>query len=210
MTVSNPSIPLVIREQTPRLTVETSKGKPVPGADAEARALAAAVGRGDETAFRKLYENYHQRLFRLALVLARGDESIAHDAAQATFVSAAKKLRRADSEEHLWNWLARVARQHIAKVWRKRQRDSNVVTVASVPDYAITEPDSFLEETLDAALQTMESEDRKVVELFYFDHLSHKEIAEQLSTTPKAISSRLERTREKLRALIKRKLSHET
>jgi DNA-directed RNA polymerase specialized sigma24 family protein len=40
--------------------------------------------------------------------------------------------------------------------------------------------------------------------------LSQKEIAEQLGTTPKAVSSRLERAREKLRLLIKRNLSHET
>src|SRR5947199_7893147 len=150
MTVSNPAITLLIREQTPRLAVEASKGQPTPGNDAEARALAAAVGRGDETAFRKLYENYHQRLFRLALVLCHGDESIAHDTVQAVFVSAAKKLRRADCGEHLWNWLARVARQHLGKIWRERQRDSTVVSVAALPDCAAAEPDSLLAETPDA------------------------------------------------------------
>jgi len=40
--------------------------------------------------------------------------------------------------------------------------------------------------------------------------LSQKEIAEQFNTTPKAVSSRLERVRDKLRGLIKRRLSHET
>jgi len=41
-----------------------------PGSDAEARRLAAAVARGDEAAFRQLYDSYHRRLFCLALVLA--------------------------------------------------------------------------------------------------------------------------------------------
>jgi DNA-directed RNA polymerase specialized sigma24 family protein len=40
--------------------------------------------------------------------------------------------------------------------------------------------------------------------------LSHQEIAGQLNTTPKAVSSRLERARAKLRSLITRRLSHET
>ena len=71
-------------------------------------------------------------------------------------------------------------------------------------------PDSVLEENLDAALQSMETEERRLIELFYFDRLSHQEIAEQLNTTPKAVSSRLERAREKLRSLIARRLSHET
>ena len=45
---------------------------------------------------------------------------------------------------------------------------------------------------------------------FILEKLSHKEIAERLATTPKSVSSRLERARTKLRAAITRKLSHET
>jgi len=180
-------------------------------ADAEARRLAAAISRGDESAFRALYERYHQRLFRLALVLGHGDESLAHDTVQSAFVTAARKLRRADSEEHLWNWLARVARQQLSHAWRKQRHDSTVVAMEPLPDCAASaEPDSVLEEILDAALTSMEPEDRQLVEFFYFDRLSQKEIAGRLDSTPKAISSKLERTRDKLRALIKRRLSHET
>lgn len=212
MTVSTSSVPLLICEQTAQRTVETSSGpSAAEAADAEASRLATAVARGDEAAFQKLYESYHQRLFRFALVLSRGEESLAQDAVQSTFVTAARKLRSAESEEHLWNWLARITRQHLAKAWRNRQRDSTIVTVEELPDFAAnTEPDSALEEILDVALNQMESEDRRLIEFFYFDRLSQKEIAERLGTTPKAVSSRLERTREKLRSLIKRKLSHET
>jgi RNA polymerase sigma factor (sigma-70 family) len=212
MIVSTTSMPLLIREQTPRSIVEASSGQPTaPAADAEARDLAAGICRGDEAAFRKLYEAYHQRLFRFALILGRGDESLAQDIVQSVFVTAAKKLRRAESEKHLWNWLALVTRQHMAKAWRKRQRGPAVVSMDTVPDCPEpSEPDSILEETLDLALQTMDPEDRQLVEWFYFDRLGQKEIAEQLNTTPKAISSRLERAREKLRSVFKRKLSHET
>lgn len=211
MTVSTSSIPLLIRGQTAHPPVEASSGQAASAADAEARVLAAAIGRGDETAFRTLYERYHARVFRFALVLSRGDESLAHDVVQSVFVTAARKLRQADGEGHLWNWLARIARQQLAKAWRKRQRDLKIVTVEVLPDCpANAEADSVLEEVLDGALSAMELEERQLIESFYFDRLSQKEIAEQLATTPKAVSSRLERAREKLRALIKRRLSHET
>ena len=182
------------------------------GTDSDARVLAAAIGRGDETAFRTLYDRYHQRLFRLALVLSRGDESLAQETVQLVFITAAKKLRRADSEEHLWNWLARVARQHLGKERRRRQRDPAATSTETLAeDYpANRQPDSVLEEMLDSALIGMEPDEQKIIELFYFDRLTHKEIAEQLNTTPKAVSSRLERIREKLRAVIKNSLSHET
>src|ERR1017187_9801342 len=103
-------------------------------ADAEARHLAAAVARGDEAAFRQLYDRYQPRLFRLALVLGRGDELLAQDTVQSVFVTVAAKLRRVDSEKHLWSWLARVGRQQLAKAWRQRQRDPAVVGMADLPD----------------------------------------------------------------------------
>jgi RNA polymerase sigma-70 factor (ECF subfamily) len=184
---------------------------PLSTADADAQRLAAAVGSGDETAFRELYDRYHDRLFRCALVLARGDESVAGDTVQSAFVTAATKLRRVQSEEHLWNWLARVARQHLAKVWRQQRRAATVVGVEDLPDCAGPgELDSVLEEKLEAALRSMEPEERQMIEWFYFDGLSHKEMAAQLVATPKAISSRLERARARLRSLLHRSLSDES
>lgn len=202
-------MPLLTHEQTPHATVEALSGQPA--ADAEARALAEGIARGDEQAFRALYDRYHGRLFRLALVLGRGDETLAQDLVQSVFVTAARKLRRVETEEHLWNWLARVARQQFAKALRKRQRDPSITNAELLTDDcpASAEPDSFLEEALDRALQSLDAEDRQLVETFYFDRLSQKELAERLGTTPKGVSGRLERAREKLRSLIKRALSHE-
>jgi RNA polymerase sigma-70 factor (ECF subfamily) len=209
MTATTTSMPLLIREQTPHAPVEALSGQPA--ADAEARALAAGIARGDEQSFRALYDRYHSRLFRLALVLGRGDESLAQDLVQSVFVTAARKLRRVETEEHLWNWLARVARQQFAKTLRKRRRDPALANAETLTDdcLASAEPDSFLEEALDRALQQLDADDRRLLETFYFDRRSQKELAEQLGTTPKGVSGRLERAREKLRSLIKRALSHE-
>ena len=69
-----------VRGPTPHPIVESSSpNTSPPDADAGARRLATAVARGDEVAFRQLYDHYHQRLFRLALVLGHGDELLAHD-----------------------------------------------------------------------------------------------------------------------------------
>ncbi len=205
-------MPLLIKARTPRPTVETASVQSSQAeTDAEARRLVLAMARGDEVAFREFYERYRRRLLRFALVLGRGEETLAQDAVQAAFVTAAKKLRSIQSEEHLWNWLARVARQHLAKAWRQRQRNSAVIGMADLPECIDGgEPDSVLEECLDAAILMMDAGERELVEWFYFDGLSHKEIAERLGATPKSVSSRLERARIKLRAAIARKLSHET
>jgi RNA polymerase sigma factor (sigma-70 family) len=207
MAIATNTMSLLFREQARESTAQST----LPSADAEARILAEKIARGDEVAFRKLYDAYHERLCRLALVLARGDESIAQDTVQSTFVTAAKKLRRVDGENHLWNWLARVARQHIVKIWRNQNRAVPTIAMSELPDCAeVPTPDSMLEESLDAALLGMDAEERHLIELFYFDRLSHREIAARFDLTPKAVSSRLDRAREKLRLLVAKKLCHET
>jgi RNA polymerase sigma-70 factor (ECF subfamily) len=212
MTVSILTMRPLAETPIPRATVETSqKNIAASAADAEARRMVAAIGRGDETAFEQLYERYHRRLLRLALMLTRGDELLAHEAVQGTFIVAAEKLRRVDGEAHLWNWLAQVARQQIARAFRHRKSDAGTVSVDELSEpVMVAESDRQLEEILDTALASLDPEERQIIERFYFDRLSHKEIAEQLNTTPKAVSSRLERARTRMRSFIANKLSYET
>jgi RNA polymerase sigma-70 factor, ECF subfamily len=179
-------------------------------ADADVHQLTARVAQGDEKAFSELYDLYQARLFRLVIVLSRGDELLAHEMVQAAFLTAARKLRCLESEAHLWNWLARVARQHLAKTWRQQARDPVLADPEVLSEQANPEQaDSVLEEHLNMALAEMEAFDRQTLEWFYFDRLSHQEIAEKLGTTTKAISSRLERTRAALRRILQRRLSNE-
>ena len=63
---------------------------------------------------------------------------------------------------------------------------------------------------MDAALLALDADERQAIEWFYFDGLGHAEIASRLNTTAKAVSSRLERVRGKLRLTVNRMLSHET
>jgi RNA polymerase sigma-70 factor (ECF subfamily) len=193
--------------------VETSRETTTQSAaDAEARQLVAAIARGNEAAFDQLYERYHRRLLRLALMLGRGDEFLAHEAVQGTFIVAAEKLRRVDGEAHLWNWLAQIARQQIGRACRQRKRDAAVLGEEELSERAMTaaESDTRLEEILDVALASLDLEERQIIERFYFDRLSQKELAKQLNITPKAVSSRLERARARLRLLIAKNLSYET
>lgn len=179
--------------------------------EAEVHWLTSAVASGDEAAFQELYDRYQARLFRLAVVLSRGDESLAHETVQSAMLTAARKLRPLETEEHVWNWLARVARQHLTKAWRRQQREPNVVSLAELPEASeLAKSDSVLEESLDAAVNLLDGDDRQVVELFYYEALSQKEIADRLGSSVKAVSNRLERARTRIRSLIEKRLRYET
>jgi RNA polymerase sigma factor (sigma-70 family) len=212
MIATTTTMALFIRDRTPASDGgATAMGGTTSAADGEAARLTAAIARGEEAAFRQLYDAYQARLFRLALALGRGDESLAHETVQSVFLAAASKLKPLKTEEHLWNWLAQITRQNMAKQWRQRQRHSVVVSMADLPNGAeASPPETRLEESLDAALLALDADERQMIEWFYLDGLSQKEIAAQLNTTPKAVSSRLERARTRLRALVTQILSHET
>jgi RNA polymerase sigma-70 factor (ECF subfamily) len=211
VSASTTTPPFVARERWFRKVEAPAAIKPAgPEGDAEARRVSAAVARGDEAAFRELYDRYHGRLFRLALVVGRGDETLAQEVAQAAMLTAAAKLKAVESEAHLWNWLARVARQKVAKA-RRQESDGLLVSLELLPETAARADDeAVLEWKLDAALGALDEDDRKMVERFYFEGFSQKQMAEELQTTAKAVAGRLERARAKLRALIQRKGNDES
>jgi RNA polymerase sigma-70 factor, ECF subfamily len=179
-------------------------------AAADVRRLSQAVARGDEAAFRQLYDAYSDRVLRLAILLARGDVALARDVTQTVWLGAARKMKPLQSDAHLWNWLALVTRQQAARALRDAAGRTSEVSLAEMPDHpAPADADTLLEECLNAAVQCLEAEDRRLIESFYFEHRSCEHIAGQLGTTAKAISSRLERARARLRSLVRRILAHE-
>jgi len=194
---------------TPNASVRPAP-PPAASAAADARCLSRAVAHGDEAAFRQLYDAYSDRVLRLSVLLARGDVSLARDVAQTVWVVAARKMKPLESEAHLWNWLALITRQQAARALRRPAGRAGEVSLAEMPDSpAPPEADRVLEQCLDAAVESLEPEDRRLIEWFYFKHLTCEHIAGRLGTTAKAVSSRLERVRAKLRSLVQRRLAHE-
>jgi RNA polymerase sigma-70 factor (ECF subfamily) len=185
-----------------------SNWRPETVGDCQARALATAVARGDEAAFEALYDLYHGRLMRFALVATHGDELLAAEIVQSTFLTAAASLKPVETAAHLWNWLALVTRQHLSKTLRTRKRSEATVPMPEDwPEDSASE--KILEQCLDKALLTLSPEDRQTIEWHYFENLSHKEIAQRLDLTPKAVSSRLERCRALLRSIINKAMRYE-
>jgi RNA polymerase sigma-70 factor (ECF subfamily) len=77
---------------------------------------------GDETAWTTMHRIFAPRLWRYLLVAARGDEEIANECLQQTFVRAVRHARRFDSGEALWSWLTLIARQVLSDTRRAAGR----------------------------------------------------------------------------------------
>lgn len=177
--------------------------------DRAARRLSTGVAAGQESAFADLHARYAPRLRRLLLALSRGDHTLAGEVAQATFLTAAAKLRPVDSEAHLWHWLARVARQHLGKAWRRQQRDPAALPLDDIPEPAVErQAEDQLSAALDRAIARLDTGEQELLRLFYTERRPQQEIGAHLGLTAKAVAGRLDRLRERLRREIQEELGH--
>ncbi len=90
-------------------------------------ALTIRLSRGDEAAFHEFHKLYFSRLLRYLFVVTGGQEEIAREALQLTFVRVARHVRKFDSETAFWNWLAVLARNCAVDELRKRNRQQNLL-----------------------------------------------------------------------------------
>ena len=178
-----------------------------------ASALAARVRAGDEVAFAELHRQYAARLHRYALVMARGNEPVAAETVQNTFLRAIRSLRTAADDDALWCWLAKAARCAAADAARREQRRSAFLAKltalwTAAPPPPAEDPETLWHQALEAALEKLPDDDRALLHARYTERAPLAEIATRLGTTDRAIESRLARLRASLRTAILARLAH--
>ncbi len=80
------------------------------------------AARGDETAFRRLYEHYAPMVWRQAIRTTHGDEALATQLTQDTFVRVHAGLRRFDHRSAFSIWLFRIVYNRAMTLLSRRQR----------------------------------------------------------------------------------------
>ena len=142
--------------------------------------LLALVRKGDEQAMAALFDRYSKVVYSVALRVLR-DPAAAEDVLQEIFM---QLWRNPDSftstRGSLGGWLAVVARNRsIDTLRRKRPTDSvDDVVLASSTNIASEVERSSLMERARGVIVTLPAEQRKTLEMAFFDGLTHVEIAE--------------------------------
>lgn len=186
------------------------EGSEAAGPSGGYRQWTRAVAAGDEAAFNRFFDAFSVRLFRLVLLITRGDEHLAREIHQISMIKAARKFKIFDSEPELWSWLSRIARNTFVDHIRKENSVSRIRT-ESVGEPGAIEParSTSLLESLDEAVSELRPEDRQLIESIYTLQKSQSEIAGQTGWSRKAVESRVSRIRQRLRKLLLRKADHE-
>ena len=195
---------------TPVLT--TAVGTVTADGEWSTAALTAAVRRGDEAGVRMLYDRYHSRLMRYALVVSRGDEAAAVEAVQNAFLKAVRSLRPLADDEALWAWLARACRTSAADAGRRARRYTAALARLTAFFSSPSEPppedtEALWHHALEVALTELDAGSRALLEARYEQRLPLADIAAECGSSERGIEGRLARLREKLRQSILRQLA---
>jgi RNA polymerase sigma-70 factor (ECF subfamily) len=175
------------------------------------KAVAKRLLRGDEAAFREVFDSFFPKLYRFALARLNGNDDEARDVVQETFCKAFERLDTYRGEASLYGWMCQICRNAITDRGRTRQRRPEHVplieddsTIKSILDTlaapAIDEPEAQLHRMdlvrlIQASLDHLPGHYGDVLEWKYVDGLSVGEIARRLAVTEKAAESALTRAR---------------
>lgn len=166
------------------------------------QALAASFSAGDEWALREAYARWSPLVFRLAL-RSLGDRSDAEDVTQQVYISAWRTRSGFDaSRSTLSAWIVGITRHRIADAHEARSRsrrlEDALVAEASTRPEAVD--DDLAERVMVAEeLERLEPVPRRVMQLAFYDELSHSQIAETLGLPVGTVKSHVRRSLTRLR-----------
>ena len=157
----------------------------------------------DASAFEALYDGYHRLVYGIALrVLA--DISGAEDVTQAVFL----KLWSSPDIFQSGNfgaWIARVARNRALDVLRSKSVRSEAELPEGIPDDNRMEERAFANldgANVRAALAGLPEEQRRPIELGFFEGITHEEIARRTGIPLGTIKTRIRAGLRRLRSVL--------
>ena len=151
-------------------------------------ALALALQRRDPHAMADLYDRFSRLVFSVILSVVR-DRAIAEDLAQESFLRAWNRVQSFDAEKGaLGPWLLAIARNraidHVRSVSGRMDRNSFEFDAREHPSLFVDMEREVLNKdharVLTAAFAKLSDNQRKVIELAYYEGLSQTEMAETM------------------------------
>lgn len=158
----------------------------------------ARARRGDMDACGRIFRDFHQAAWLVAMRLCHCRET-AHEVTQEAFITAFSRLKQFRGDAPFWGWMRRVVINHAISTMRKAPR-GKVVEFEEHHVQDDAQPERVGQSMdLDAALATLDDDDRTVVWLHDVEGYSHAEIAEMYGLTESFSKTRLSRARARLR-----------
>ena len=150
---------------------------------------------GDLAAFEQLVRAYQQPVWRFLRRLL-GDDGVAEDVAQETFLRVFRRLPTFTFQAKFSTWVFQIARNASVDELRSRQRRSRLASLAPPPTPSTAMPEARAE--IDAALASLPVDLREAVVLVEVLGLRYHEAARVLGVPEGTVKSRMFSARSRL------------
>ena len=185
------------------LTMEPIEQSPLNRGDAgDEMRLVARIRAGDQQAMSELYDRYAKVVYAVALRVLQ-DAAAAEDVLQDVFLQLWRNPDAFDaSRGSLAAWLAVISRHRSIDRLRKRRPETDIedCVIAGGPDLRDETERTLVIEKVRVVLAEMNPDQRKALELAFFQGLTHTEIAEKTGEPLGTIKTRIRSGLQLLRA----------
>lgn len=170
--------------------------------------LLLKIIKGNEQAFKEIYDHYYQQIFNKALHLVK-DSVLAEDVVQEVFVKIWVNRKTLATIHNFGAYLNIILRNHIYNFFRKQAHHENVISQLCYSRETKSQdiPESVtLNELLlrvNQAVSTLPPQQKRVYELCHSDGLKQKEIAAQLNISRETVKKHLSEAMKKIRHQLK-------
>jgi RNA polymerase sigma factor (sigma-70 family) len=157
-----------------------------------------------EAAFHALVARYAGLVYATAKRSCSGDDSLAAEASQLTFITLAQKAKSLTTCASLGGWLHATAAMQARNLLRKSQRESrkrHLLQAAMETESHRPHADSWqeMQPVLEGALAALSAKDREALILRFYRSLTVREIAATLGIATDAAQKRIDRATDRLR-----------
>ena len=150
----------------------------------------------DPDAFDRLMRTQLQKMYRIAIAMLQNEEDAA-DAIQETVLKCWQKIGQLRNDKYFETWLVRILINQCNDILKGRKK---IVYVEDIPE--IVHEDDYFTNEWKEMLNGLNENYRVVIELYYVDGFSIKEIARMLHITEVNVRSRMLRGRKQLKQLL--------
>ena len=150
----------------------------------------------DPDAFDKLMRTQLQKMYRIAITMLQNEEDAA-DAIQETVFKCWQKIGQLRNDKYFGTWLVRILINQCNDILRDRKK---IIYLDDIPELA--HEDNYFTNDWKEVLGSLNEKYRVVMELYYVDGFSTKEIAGMLHITDTNVRNRMVRGRKQLEQLL--------
>jgi RNA polymerase sigma-70 factor, ECF subfamily len=163
--------------------------------------LVAECQAGSRDAFARLYAEYCDRVFSIAVSYFRGNRDAAEDVMQTVFTNLLERIGQFQCDAEFTTWLYRMVNNACTDEFRRRRRflpwsDVELKMPAS------SGPDLGERHAVASAVEQLSPKLRMPILLKYYEDLSYQEIAEILDCSMGTVASRMSRAHQALAKLL--------